>query len=234
MKHFFFLLLMVFCYGYTDAQNADCSVLTDSLKGTYEGGCSSSKASGFGKAKGADSYEGNFKNGYPDGQGTYTWKNGDHYTGAWKKGLREGKGEMHIKKGTGVRDSVFTGFWKKDSYKGEYENPYVIHNVTPDIGRMQVSKIDPKGSSISVTVENRAGGGSFASSGFQASTTMTAYQVTRGIFISKSQNTLTNKDVSIFRGATFPFRCTFTFGSSIVEIEIFEEGYWEINVPINK
>jgi hypothetical protein len=232
MKRSVFLFLLSFLGTRLMAQNAACTVQPDSLKGTYEGSCSSNKASGFGKAKGADSYEGNFKNGYPDGYGTYTWRNGNSYTGAWKKGLREGKGEMHFKKAIG--DSVVTGFWKKDIYKGEYEHPYTIHNVTPEIGRVQISKMDAKGSGVALTVESLAGGGSLTSSRLQASVTLTAYQITRGQFMSKSQNTLTNKDVTTFRGLTFPFRGTFTFGASVIDIEIYEEGFWEINVPINK
>ena len=63
---------------------------------------------------------------------------------------------------------------------------------------------------------------------------MTSFQITRGQFMSKSTNTLTNKDITVFRGVMFPFRGTFNFGNSIFEIEIFEEGSWDIMVPINK
>ena len=41
-------------------------------------------ANGTGTATGTDSYTGQFKNGYPDGKGKYTWKNGE-YKGKFEK-----------------------------------------------------------------------------------------------------------------------------------------------------
>lgn len=232
MKQLFFLLLAGFCFAGISAQNTNCTVQLDSLKGTYEGDCSSGKANGFGKAKGADSYEGNFKNGYPEGQGTYTWKNGNYYKGGWKKGLKDGKGEMHLY--INNRDSMITGFWKKDVYKGEYEHPYVVITNTTDVGRIQATKVDRKGNTITLSVESLAGGGSIYGSGAKASVTLTGNQVIRGSYLTKTQNTLGNKDVNVFRSVTFPFRAIFTMGGSSVEIEIFEEGNWDIIIPINK
>ncbi|WP_462253042.1 hypothetical protein [Ferruginibacter sp.] len=225
MKHFFLLFLFIGSSKLIIAQTSVCGVMADSLKGTYEGGCDKGKANGAGKAVGVDTYEGDFKNGLPDGLGKYVWKNGTYYDGAWKKGMKEGKGEMHYK--IKYKDSVVAGFWKKDIYKGEYENPYTIHNVTSEMGRVGVSKMG-QGNAITITVENLIGGG------FQSTTTMTNFQITRGQFISKSSNTLTNKEITIFRGVIFPFRGTFNFGNSIFEIEIFEVGSWDINIPINK
>ena len=232
MKHFFLLLFFATSFKLIIAQTTNCTVVPDSLKGNYEGQCNNGKANGKGKAVGVDIYEGEFKNGLPDGQGKYIWKNGDYYNGGWKKGMKEGKGEMHHK--ITYKDSVTTGYWKKDIYKGEYENPYTIHNVTTDIGRVGVYKIDGKGNEVTITVENLVGGGSLTSNSFGASTIMTGYQITRGQFISKSNTTLTNKDITVFRDVRFPFRGTFNFGNTIFEIEIFEEGIWDITVPINK
>ena len=65
--------LAIFCSLYVHAQN--CTVVTEALKGTYEGGCKNEKADGTGTAKGEDSYTGEFKNGYPEGKGKYSWKN---------------------------------------------------------------------------------------------------------------------------------------------------------------
>lgn len=211
------------------SQNTNCKVMPDSLKGTYEGGCKNGKAEGTGKATGTDAYDGEFKNGLPDGLGKYTWKNSNYYYGRWKKGQKDGKGELHhFENGT---EKLTTGYWKKDNYKGEYENPYVITNVTSDIGRVQVEKISDNESTITVTVENLSNNG-FASR--SQITAMTAHQVTRGQYISKSSNTLTNKEVTVFRGVIFPFRCIFNFGNSIVEIEFFDKGAWDVMVPINK
>lgn len=232
MKRIFITTSLIVAGALVNAQNNNCSVMPDSLKGTYEGGCEKGKANGTGKAVGADTYEGNFKNGFPEGHGKYVWKNGNYYDGGWKKGLKEGKGEMHYKKV--YKDSVVTGFWKKDVYKGLYENPWVIHNVTTEIGRVGISKIGGKGNDVTITVENLVGGGSLSANSSQASTAMTGYQITRGQFISKSNTALSNKAITVFRGVIFPFRGTYNFGASTIEIEIFEEGNWDISIPINK
>lgn len=232
MKQIILMCTLSLSSYYLMAQTSTCGVMLDSLKGTYEGDCNGGKANGHGKAVGADSYEGNFKNGYPDGMGKYTWKNGNYYNGNWKKGVKEGQGVMHVM--VNNKDSVVTGFWKKDVYKGEYENPYIIRNTTSEIGRVSVTKIGGKERSVTITVENLQTTGTLTSGSFQASTTMTGEQITRGSYVSKSNTTLTNKDITTFRGVVFPFRGVFNFGNSIFEIEIFEEGVWDISVPINK
>lgn len=232
MKPLLLILSLITSGHLLFAQDAACKVLLDSLKGTYVGECKNGKADGTGKAIGANTYDGEFKNGVPEGKGKYTWSNGDYYYGSWKKGLKDGKGELHhFEDGTERRT---TGYWKKDNYRGEYENPYVITNVTPDVGRVQVEKMSDKEISVTVTVESLASSSSLLRSTFQTTTTMTAHQVTRGQYVSKSTNALTNKEVTTFRGVIFPFKCTFNFGNSIVEIEFFDKGAWDVVIPINK
>lgn len=67
-------------------------------------------------------------------------------------------------------------------YKGEYENPYVVVTNTTDVGRIQATKIDRKGNTITLSIESLAGGGSIYSSGTKASVVLTGTQVTRGSF----------------------------------------------------
>ncbi len=95
------------------AQADFCTVLADSLKGTYTGDCKKGLAHGSGTAEGRDKYTGEFKNGMPDGQGTYVWKTGAYYIGNWKKGMRDGKGAWHP---VGKDASIVKGYWKKDEY----------------------------------------------------------------------------------------------------------------------
>jgi hypothetical protein len=232
MKRIYLILFLGLFCKWTIAQTTSCAVLVDSIKGTYEGECKNGKANGTGKSVGTDTYDGEFKNGLPEGKGKYTWKNGDYYYGEWKKGLKDGKGELH--RFEGGKESLVTGYWKKGNYRGEYANPYVINNVTTDIGRVEVTKITDKDFTLTVTVENLQGGGG-AGSGFQPTTVMTAHQVTRGSYVSKSNNVLTNKEVTTFRGIIFPFRVILNFGNStMMDIEIFEQGAWDVKVPINK
>jgi hypothetical protein len=230
MKKLFLIIICSVSINTLFAQDADCKVLVDSLKGTYTGECKKGLANGTGKAVGINTYDGEFKSGFPEGKGKYTWTNGNYYYGSWKKGLKDGKGELHhFEDG---KESLITGYWKKDNYRGEYENPYVITNVTTEVGRVQVTNMNEKENSIAVTVESLNTQSSPSS--FQASTVMTNFQITRGQFISKSSNALTNKEITTFRGVIFPFRCSFYFGNSIVEIEFFDKGAWDVIVPINK
>jgi hypothetical protein len=228
MKQFLLVLLCVISVNLSQAQNEECKVLLDSLKGTYTGDCKNGKADGTGKAVGVHTYDGQFKNGLPEGNGKYTWPSGDYYYGGWKKGLKDGKGELHTFE-DGVERRT-TGYWKKGNYRGEYENPYVIANFTSDIGRVQVEKLNDKETTVTINIESRVNNQSY-----QGSTLMTGHTVTRGQYVSKSSNNLNNnKEVVTFRGVIFPFRCTFNFGNSLVEIEFFEKGNWDVTVPIGK
>ncbi len=229
-KLLLFLFLSISMHRIT-AQTTTCTVLTDSLKGTYEGGCKNGRAHGQGKAVGINSYEGDFKNGLPEGKGKYTWSNGNYYYGSWKKGLKEGKGEFHRFE-NGVETRI-AGYWRDDNYRGDYEHPYVIQNTTTDIGNVRVSKLSNTDKSVSISVTGLVSSTSFGSS-FGSRTTMTSFFVTRGSYISKASNTLTDKDITVFQGVVFPFRGTFYFGNSILEIEFFEEGGWDVVVPVNK
>ncbi len=238
MKKLLILSFLVATILTTKAQNADCKVSVDSLKGTYEGGCKNGKAEGQGKAAGTDSYDGEFRNGLPEGMGKYTWKNGNYYYGGWRKGLKEGKGQLHgFEDG---KEKLVTGFWKKDKYIGENEQPYKILSATTDIGRVDVRNMSKKGSSINVTVKDGSDktvrdmmdGSTLSAS--SSITIMSNFQVIRGSYTTKSNTRLANSDVTTFRDVTFPFTATFNFGNSILQIEIYEEGEWDIYVPINK
>ena len=60
-----------------------------------------------------DEYEGEFKNGFFDGIGTYTWKNSDKYVGEWKDGDRDGFGSMYF---------IAQGKNQGDVFHGEYKD----------------------------------------------------------------------------------------------------------------
>ena len=148
------LTLLFFLSAYFMASSQTCTVLSDALKGTYEGECKKNKADGKGTAVGEDSYTGGFKNGYPDGKGNYKWKNGDTYEGEWKKGQRDGQGTMQYTD-RNSKDSVLTGFWKKDKYVGRHEKPYLVHSNTSDISRADIVYTNESTlNEIKITIEN--------------------------------------------------------------------------------
>ena len=230
MKQLTFFFALFLLASNARSQNTDCRVLADSLSGTYEGGCKNGKASGSGKATGAHIYTGDFKAGLPDGKGKYNWPNGDVYEGNFKNGLKEGYGEFRK---AGIRpDSVMIGYWKKDVYKGRYEKPYIIHNTTINVGRVEVNKTGNSEKTVTVSVSLLAGTGGLTTRNNQTLVRLTDVQVIRGLFMYKGNTTISNKDITVFRGVEFPFRARFFFGTTQVDVEFFEAGEWEVNVPI--
>ncbi len=112
----------------------DCKVLLPKISGSYTGSCKKGLANGQGEAIGVDHYKGDFKKGYPDGIGTYTWQTGETYVGKWVKGLRNGEGQYTFKYMN--RDSVQSGQWKDDKYIGKVAlAPYVVEYMN-SIGRI--------------------------------------------------------------------------------------------------
>lgn len=104
---------------FVEIDTGSCRVMVDDIAGSYDGDCARGKAHGTGKAIGKDTYEGEFKKGYPDGFGTYTWINGDYFEGEFVKGKREGEGKMVF--ASVDADSLQTGYWEDDTYLGKQD-----------------------------------------------------------------------------------------------------------------
>jgi hypothetical protein len=130
---FFFISSMI------SAQD-DCKVLKVEISASYLGECKQGLANGLGEAKGEDYYKGEFSKGYPDGKGTYIWKNGAVYKGDWKRGLRDGKGEYSVK--VNGKDSILVGKWFEDKFIGNTNPPsqYVIE-YRNSIGRVSFIRV---------------------------------------------------------------------------------------------
>ena len=114
----FILFFSVLIAKPVDAQKeGSCKVLVPELSGQYQGDCKKGLANGTGKAVGTDTYEGEFKKGYPHGEGTYTWANGDVYQGEFQKGKPDGTGTLTKKNG-----EVEKGYWKYGYFTGDNKN----------------------------------------------------------------------------------------------------------------
>lgn len=210
----------------------DCKVKMKSLIGSYEGDCEKNWASGKGTAKGEDSYTGDFRNGLPHGYGKYSWANGDWYEGDWEKGVRSGRGTMHYAdKSQG--DSLF-GFWKKDKYVGKYEEPYIVQSRTPSVRDIDIEQ--DKSSSlkeITIYVESVTGGARNISGSSIEKPKINSIEILKGLYVQQFEQELNVKrTMTTLRMVQFPFRARYIIGGDIVDIEIFEEGRWVIDIKL--
>ena len=224
----FAFLLLSFC-----AYSQTCEVDKEALKGTYTGDCKKNKAHGKGKAVGTDTYEGDFKNGIPDGNGKYTWSNKNVFEGRYVKGLREGKGVMTFKN-QNTQDSVVEGFWKKDAYIGKNENPWVIHSKTGSVRDVKVEFTPDNVRRIKFVVTNTTGGAQTSSGFTMPRFTVDNVQVLKGHFERQtSLESHLKSSETTFTEVTFPFRGKFQIAREEVEIEFFEAGSYTVNISIN-
>ena len=243
MKTLLFLctaLLLVTCLP---AQ--PCIVTVNALKGSYKGDCRKGKADGMGTATGTDTYTGNFKNGYPDGEGKYTWKNGSTYDGFWKNGLFDGKGTLS-KIDDSKTDSliVITGFWKKGQYTGKYEKPYVVTPLTNNISDINIRKLNTGRAEIILNVKSITSGGTSLSNPIIPKPQLTDIQYIEGRFDQQANDETSSLATNKYtlRGVKFPFHAILTFettGTSAklhvekIEVEILESNNWFIQVSID-
>jgi len=211
-----------------------CEVNLESLKGTYTGDCKKNKAHGKGKAVGTDIYEGEFKNGVPDGEGTYTWSNKSVFAGKYVKGFREGKGIMTFKKPNG-QDSIIEGYWKKDVYIGAHENPWEVISKTGSITKVEIEHTPGITQKIKIVVTNTTGGVSGVS-GISMRFTVDNILVSKGYYDRKtSLETHLKSTETTLTTVTFPFRAKFQIsGGEEVEIEFFEQGSYTVDISVNK
>ncbi len=74
------------------AAQSTCRVLDPELAGIYQGGCKDGSAEGYGEAKGAAEYRGDFRAGRKHGKGVKTWPSGDRYEGEFVEDRKHGLG----------------------------------------------------------------------------------------------------------------------------------------------
>jgi hypothetical protein len=232
LQSVFGLIALFFVSSFVWSQ--ECAVEKETLKGTYTGDCKNGKAHGKGKAAGTDMYEGEFRSGWPDGQGTYTWSNGSSYVGKFSKGLREGKGTM-IYKRNNAPDSTVGGYWKKDLYAGKYERPWIVHYTSKSVTEVQVELKNDGYKQVTFFVTNTSGGAVSMDGGELAKLKVDDIQMTKGshgrTFVNSDH---AKKTETIIYDVLFPAYMKVTIGSEQVEIEFLEEGNYIVNVRINQ
>ncbi len=210
----------------------DCEVLTASIQGKYAGDCKGKKANGAGKAEGTDTYEGNFKNGYPSGLGTYTYRNGDFYKGIFKKGEKEGKGEFHyIKKGS--EDSIIKGFWKDDVYVGAYLQPYTIGAKSESIDRLDVRAEGGVPKMLTIISENTMKGTNL--SNVAAPLPVIKYfNVDEGTYIREERRSTAKTSTLILHGLTYPFHIRINYNDQSFDVLLSQDQPWTIYAQVGE
>ena len=76
------------------------------------------------------SYTGQFQNGYPNGQGTIRWTNGDTQFGEFKDGLPNGQGTF-----INANGNKYVGEWKNDKYHGK--GIFIYANGNKQVGEFE-------------------------------------------------------------------------------------------------
>lgn len=213
------------------AQDA-CKVATEALQGTYTGACKNGKAEGMGTASGTDTYTGQFKNGYPDGEGIYTWANKDAYTGNFKKGNMDGKGEIKYFTKSGL-DSIVKGYWKKNKYVGEFEKSFIVNDRSGKINKVDVMLIRKGEKSGSVNISSTQ---MSSVSNFNAAAiipTITDIVVINGQYISKTVSNISKTGVVRLQQMIFPFRARFMYNNGeVVDITFNEHADYDVNISM--
>ena len=239
------LLLFVSISLVTVILSQSCIVSVDSLKGEYTGRCRNGKANGFGTAIGVDSYTGNFKNGYPDGEGKYTWKNGTWYDGNWKEGLFDGNGTYSkIDENKSDSATLVTGFWQAGKYKSKFQKPYSITSLTNGINDASVRKIGDTKAEITITVTGTTSGASSIYVPVLPKPKLISIELVQGLFQYRIDNE-TSPVINRYtlRNVTFPFYAILTFETTgtnpmplpveKIKIELSELSNWYVQVKID-
>ncbi len=218
------LAALLFLSSWQFLPDDDCTVLLPKISENYEGDCKRGKAHGVGKAVGEDSYEGEFKKGLPEGNGTYTWSNGDVYQGNWKDGLKEGEGKLVIKRET-QPDSILVGFWKDDEYIGKYEKPYEVESKSSNINKLVITKKSLTPSQVEIIIMRK--NSKVGISGLRINSNAGSFYDNKFIvdkFPLEMKIEFDSKSATGFGAAKEKFTC---------KVKISEEGNWQVNIDLS-
>jgi len=226
------LLTLLFASSTVMAQ--ECKVLLPSIAGVYEGECDKSKANGKGRSKGVDSYEGQFKNGLPEGVGKYVWQNGNWYEGAFKAGKRQGEGTMHYPI-AGKADSTLTGFWAKDLYVGIYEVPFKVQGKGYNVQTISV-KPDTKQTPLQIVIDlSSVMGGSDDTHGTIPKPVLGSIQILKGSFMTRSDVTnMTKRNMYYLTDVIFPFSASFRIADEDIVIDFNNPNCYRVEIVMRQ
>lgn len=221
MKKLSIILIVCLAYLSSSLKGQDsCKVMVLNLQGHYKGDCKKGLAHGYGEAKGVDSYTGNFRKGYPNGKGIYTWSNGSKYEGEWKMGEREGEGKYtYTENGNMI---IQDGIWSKNQYQGPKPiSPQVVvkKNITS-------TNFFRKGNGDQVSIRITRGG--------------MPVQVEELSLAANSGSEFRSGSIIGYQNIIFPFNCKITYKcwnpfktvlyDCVLDFEIKQPGDWDLRI----
>ncbi len=216
------ILLLNSVIHFSYSQSETCKVLKPEIATSYSGDCKKGLANGNGIAVGTDKYEGKFKDGLPQGNGTYLYANGDVYVGDFKEGMRSGNGKFTFK--FLGRDSTYMGMWKEDKLVKKIVPPPYLISQKLNLQRFTVTKVNAGNRVMFSFMQNGANNRSIS-----------------GLSFVESSGTLLNigQDQG-FDNVKFPFNCKVTYSTLnsfrsanndiTFEIQINEPGQWMVTL----
>ncbi len=151
-----YIFSFFFIFSIVPAKGQECKVLLDEIAGNYSGECKKGMANGLGKAVGKLAiYEGQFRKGLPDGEGTVTFMDGRKFTGEWKNGEIYGFGEF-----TGNDEKVQKGYFKGTienfRYMGEDKSSLqgyrILETERLDNATYTFVNSDPSGNTVTIKI----------------------------------------------------------------------------------
>lgn len=200
----------------------DCKVLVENLSESYVGKCKNGLAHGKGLARGIDTYKGKFREGYPDGKGTYTYADGSIHIGDFKKGRRDGKGKYSFM--ADGKEMLQEGYWKDDSYVGPVKPKAYKIKMKRNIDRYTVSRVG-EGDDIRIFLKQNGRNNS---------------SVTDMMITASSGDEMTVASNFGYKNVEFPFTIVLRYQTAnkirtasmevLFELEIIEPGNWNVTI----
>ncbi len=233
------LFFFITCFNQiTLAQESvdSCKVLSKSINLEYRGPCKKGLANGIGEAKGIHQYKGNFKNGYPNGNGIYYYSDNMYFDGNFQNGIKEGKGEMHYKKNE-QPDSIVKGYWSADVYRGKNYVTYTTDAVAK-FDQVDISPSSQSGNKVTIEISNTSkslDGKIYNSRGLDIYLTELVSMKSNSLLKLLSTNDSQLKSIWVFEVTEFPIqlRGVLSNGQNF-NLELYKCADWLVRLFMNK
>jgi hypothetical protein len=236
------IFILALCFNpstvYAQIDSPSCKVITPGLSLQYKGACKKGLANGQGDAKGIGHYIGSFKDGMPNGKGTYYYTDSVYYIGDFQNGIKEGQGEMHyIRKG--LSDSIVKGYWSGDEYRGKQYITYKT-DANNKFDNVDIEPSDDNGNTLHIEIETTSGSpdGTPTNTNGDAGYVLNIVQLIslngdNPRFITRSASTL--KSSVDFELHKFPAELELFFSDgSNINLELYKATDWRVRFYLNR